>query len=451
MTISISNIRLGLLCTAWVAALVQVLCGTLSTNAETINFLNIAVVNLGVFAFAGFIILTLGRLRHDSIFILALLILVCWVLLDHLPDTSEWLEGGRYVLIFTALLPTMALVRATALLMPSVHRTQEALGQLPASAISGGFHLAANVFGGVINTGALALLSAAVPKNADNAHRKIAAEAALRGMVTAAAWSPFFIAFAIGQGFVGKHHSFTAIAIGAVTAITFAAVSLPLFNQAFSLVQFKMTLSCLKPILFRLSIVLGVVLLSAFAFNFTALSAVVVMMPILVAVQFIRYPAQIKPIIYDTATNMRTIADDILIISLAMLIGYFATRTGATTVVFNNLYDGVIPGWFALIATPLGMMLASVLCIHPVISSTVFLAVFSGGHSDVHPALLMQAHLIGWGAGTMSSVSSLSVIVGANLFRVRSRDLVLGANLFTAFFYALVGGVVLSIANTLLA
>ena len=49
---------------------------------------------------------------------------------------SGW--GGRYVLIFTALLPTMALVRATASLMPSVHRTQDALGQLPASATSGG-------------------------------------------------------------------------------------------------------------------------------------------------------------------------------------------------------------------------------------------------------------------------------------------------------------------------
>jgi hypothetical protein len=382
---------------------------------------------------------------------LVLLIFVCWALLDHFPDASEWAKGGRYVLIFTALLPTMALVRATASLMPSVHRTQESLAQLPASATSGGFHLAANIFGGVINTGALALLSAAVPKSANKARRRIAAEAALRGMVTAAAWSPFFIAFAIGQGFVGKQHSLTAISIGGVTAIMFAAVSLPFFNRSFSLAQLRLTLSCLKPILFRLSIVLGVVLFSAFLFDFTALSAIVVMMPILVMVQFIRYPAQIKPIIGDTATNMRTIADDILIISMAMLIGYFATRTGAFTTLFNSLYDGVIPGWFALISTPLGMMVASVFGVHPVISSTVFLAVFSGGHADVHPALLMQAHLIGWGAGTMSSVASLSVILGANLFRVRSRDLVLGVNLYTAFSYAIVGGTVLSFVNIMIA
>ena len=86
--------------------------------------------------------------------------------------------------------------------------------------------MAANVFGGVINTGALALLSAAVPKNATTRAARLPQEAAL------AAWYgggvvAFFIAFAIGQGFVGKQDSWTAIAIGGVTAILFAAVSLP--------------------------------------------------------------------------------------------------------------------------------------------------------------------------------------------------------------------------------
>ena len=108
MTISISNIRLSFLCIAWIAALVQVVSGTPSTNAQSINFSNIGVINLGVFAFVGFTILTVSRLRHDSILILALLIFVCWALLDHFPDRNEWLEGGRYVLIFAALLPTMA-------------------------------------------------------------------------------------------------------------------------------------------------------------------------------------------------------------------------------------------------------------------------------------------------------------------------------------------------------
>jgi len=440
LTPILGHIRLSLLSVAWVAALLQITTGTKY----------IEIVHLGVFAFIAFTVLTLSRLRRDSVLILLVLVVVGWALLDHFPNNDEWITGGRYVLIFAALLPTMALVRATASLMPSVHRTQDALAKLPASASAGGLHLAANIFGGIINTGALAILSAAIPKDADRQHRQLAAEAALRGMVTAAAWSPFFVAFAIGQSFVGKSNSWIAIGIGGITALLFAVISLPALNRSFSGAQLRIALTCLHPVLMRLLLVLGAVLTAAVMFDLTALSAVVVVMPVLVAVQFIRYPAQIKPIIGDTADSMKNIADDILIISMAMLIGYFATRTGAFTALVNSFYDGVIPGWFALVVTPLGMMLASVVGVHPVISSTAFLAVFSGGHADVHPALLMQAHLIGWGAGTMSSVASLSVITSASLFGVRSRDLVLGTNLWTALFYAMIGGAALCAVNIMI-
>jgi hypothetical protein len=436
----LSLLRIVLLSAAWVAALLQIV-----TGADYI-----ALVNVGAIAFAGFVVLTLTRLRRDTVLILLLLVVVGWALLDHFPTLDEWAAGGRYVIIFTALLPTMAMVRATASLMPSVHRTQDSLANLPASASAGGFHLAANIFGAVINTGSLAILSAALPKNASDQQRRLAAEAALRGMVTAAAWSPFFIAFAIGQGFVGETYAWIAIAMGSVTAILFALASFWLLDRTFSFGQLRLAIDCLKPVLLRLSIVLGAVLSSAILFDFTALSAVVVVMPLLVLLQFLRYPEQIRPIIADVTDSMKAIADDILIIGTAMLIGYFAMRTGAFTALVSSLYEGVIPGWFALIITPLAMMLLSVIGVHPVISSTALLAVFSGGHADVNPALLMQAHLIGWGAGTMSSIASLSVIMCASLYKLPSRQLALGPNLWAGFGYAGVGGCLLSLINMII-
>ena len=429
--------RLILLCSAWLAALTQVLFGPES----------IALVNMGVIGYAGFVVLTLSRLRRDTVLILLLLVLVGWFLLDHRPTPDEWWAAGRYVLIFTALLPTMALVRATASTMPSVRRTQQSLAQLPASASASGFHLAANIFGSVINTGSLALLSAAIPPDADAERRRLAAESALRGMVTAAAWSPFFVAFAIGQSFTDKANSWIGLGIGAITTILFALVSLPLLNKDFSVARLSSALRCMQPVSTRLIIILGTVLAVSLIFDFTALSAVVVVMPLLVAIQFFRHPGNITTILSETKNSMTATADDILIISMAMLIGYFATRTGAFSALIASFYDGVIPGYVAIILTPLGMMLASVVGVHPVISSTAMLAVFSGGHADAHPALLMQAHLIGWGAGTMSSVASLSVITCANLFKVPSHQLVLGPNLWTALTYALVGGITLSVVN----
>lgn len=430
--------RLILLSSAWLAALLQVMIGQSSH----------AFADIGVIAFAGFVLLTLSRLRRDTILILLLLALVGWFLLDHHPSIDELRAAGRYVLIFTALLPTMALVRATALTMPSVRLTQQALAQLPASASASGFHLAANVFGSVINTGSLAILSAAVPPDADAKRRRLAAESALRGMVTAAAWSPFFVAFAIGQSFTDNTNSWISLGIGLITTIIFALISLPMLNRTFSISKLSAAMRCLRPVTIRLLIVLGSVLAAALAFDFTALSAVVVAMPVLVAIQFLRYPQSVSTILVDTKNSMIATADDIMIISMAMLIGYFATRTDAFSALIDSFYDGLIPGYVAIILTPLGMMLASVFGVHPVISSTAMLAVFSGGHADAHPALLMQAHLIGWGAGTMSSVASLSVITCANLFKVPSRELVLGPNLWTALVYALVGGIILSLVNS---
>jgi len=431
------RLRVGLLSVAWVAALLQILTGD--------RF--VWLVHIGLLAFVAFVALTLTRLRRDTVVILLVLVVVAWALFDHFPTDDEWIAGGRYVLIFTALLPTMALVRATASLMPSVHRAQQALAGLPESASTGGFHIAANIFGAVINTGALAILSAALPDDASEPQRRRAAEAALRGMVTAAAWSPFFVAFAIGQSFVGETAAWVAIAMGAVTSAVFALVSFRIFDRSFSFGQLKLALACLKPVLLRLSIVLGAVLSSALIFDFTAISAVVVVMPVLVLVQFARYPRQITPIMTEVDRSMKAIADDIMIIGSAMLIGFFALRTGAFTALVSSFYAGVIPGWFALTITPLAMMLFSVIGVHPVISSTALMAVFSGGHAAVEPALLMQAHLIGWGAGTMASVASLSVIMSTSLYRVPSRQLAFGPNLWSGFAYALVGGAVLSFIN----
>ena len=53
----ISHVRLGLLCVAWVAALLQV-----TTGANLI-----VLVDLGVIAFIAFVILTLSRLDRKSV------------------------------------------------------------------------------------------------------------------------------------------------------------------------------------------------------------------------------------------------------------------------------------------------------------------------------------------------------------------------------------------------
>ncbi len=401
----------------------------------------------GAFAFGLFIILTITRLRWDSLVILAVLAAVTWLLVDTVPGPAEILAGGERVLIFAALLPTMALVRATAMTMPSVHETQQRLARLPTSAFSGGQQLAAHVFGGIINTGAFALLSAALPPDADAVRRRASAEAVIRGMVSSSAWSPFFIAFAIGQNFVAPAYAWMAIAIGTVSAFLFTLASLLGLNRDFAWNQLYLSLSCLRPVASRLLIVLLTVLGVALAFGLTALSAVVVVMPLLVAVQLVRHRDKAHIILRQTRDAMHSTADDLVVITAAMLVAFFATQDDSLAALVGSVHAGQIPGWVALTSTPVLMMLLSVVGIHPVITSTALLATFSGGGADVHPALLVQAHLIGWGAGTMSSIASLSVLTCAGLYRVPARRLVLGHNMASGFAYAAGGGGLLALAN----
>ena len=430
----IALLRLCLLNASWGAATLAVILGDISRP----------LTNIGVVAFALFVLMTLPQLRRDSLIILGMLGIISLFLFDGLPNKGALLQGGASVLIFAALLPTMALVRATATTMPSVQQTQRQLTQLPAKESAGGLQIAGHVFGGIINTGAFAMLSAALPRNSSQAQRQIAAEAAIRGMVSSAAWSPFFVAFAIGQNFVEPIYAWGAIGIGIATAILFSLVTLFGLNRQFTFRQLVASLLCLRPVAIRLSVVLIMVLGVALLFDLTALSAVVTAMPMLVLMQMARYPQKVKTILAETRSAMDQIGDDVVIITSAMFVAYFAMQSAAMQQFVNAVYPGDIPGWFALIATPVLMMVASVVGIHPVITSSALLTVFGGGGADVHPALLVQSHLIGWGAGTMSSVASLSVISCASLYRVPARRLALGPNLIVGFVYALLGGCLLS-------
>ena len=208
----------------WVCAVLAILFG-----AQSKTFLPI-----GVVAFVLFVLLTMARLRWDSLVILAVLTIVTWLLLDEMPTPADLFAGGEQVLIFAALLPTMALVRATAMTMPTVHATQDRLAALPLQSSAGGLQLAAHAFGGIINTGALALLSASLPDNATDDRRRRVAEAVIRGMVVSSAWSPFFVAFAIGQIFVAPIYAWMAIAIGVVSALLFTMATLVGLNNGFA-------------------------------------------------------------------------------------------------------------------------------------------------------------------------------------------------------------------------
>ena len=431
------GLRLWLLVTAWLSAVLMKFFG-FSVHGFTI---------FGVICFLLFAVMTLPRLRWDSLAILAGMIALAFLLLPRMPSVEALLGAIEYVLIFAALLPTMALVKATAMTMPSVHQSQTNLASLPSAASASGIQITGHVFGGIINTGTFAILSAVLPPDAPESDRRAAAEAAIRGMATSAAWSPFFVGFAVGQSFVEPHYAWMAIGFGVFVALLFMACSLPLINRDFSHRQVGMAIACLRPVASRLAFVFGCVIATALIFKLTALAAVVCTMPWLVALQMARKPATIPHIFQQTKIALANIADDLIVISAAMIVAFLVNRYNNIGEMMQLFYPDMLPGWVALIGTPVIVTLASVFGIHPVISTTGLLTIFSGGGADVHPALLVEAHLIAWGAGAMASIASLSVISTSGLFKVSTHKLAFGKNILIAFTYALSGGIVLTLLN----
>ena len=437
---NIDKIRLFLLCIAWSTAIINVIFGQSA----------LVLANAGVLSLLFFFVLTFSHLKKESITIIIILFVVAFFLLDQFPSFEDFLSAGRFTLVFAALLPTMTLVRSASLKVKSVKNSQDLLRNLPTSISTSGFQIASHFFGSVINTGTFSILSAALPENSDKNYRKTIAEACLRGMNTSATWSPFFVAFAVGQAFIDTTNSWIAMACGILVGILFNFVSLPVFANGSTLNKIKYSLACLSPVFPLLTLIMLSVLSVSVFFDFTALSAVVLVMPVLIVIYLLFNLKNFYEIYSNTKSWLLNSSDDITVICIAMLVGYLISRSNSINDYILLLESAFFPSWSLLALTPLIITVFSFMGIHPVITSTIALSLLTKTQTNIHPALLMQAHLVGWAAGTMSSVASLSVLTCSNLFQVESRKLAFGPNLLTAVIFSLSLGILLSFVNSLI-
>ena len=432
------NFRLSIFIISWVCAFLSI-----------INNQNI-IVDFGVICFGLFIFLNLFFLTFQSYFIIIILIILSIFLFNSLPSFNDLFEAGRFVLIFAGLIPTMNLVKSAALNVNSIKETQKLLSLLSSKNSSSGFQITGHLSGSIMNTGVFPMLAASMPSDSNLNYRKKVAEASIRGMASSVVWSPFFVAFAVGQVYIDNFNSWMGLAVGLFIGSLFSIVSVFLLNRSLNYNLFKASLNCLRPIFIYLFVIMSIIVVFALIFNLTALSAVILIMPILIVLYFLRTPIELKFIFTNTISSMRKNIDDIVIISLAMMIGFLITNAENNNLSFEIFNIQNIPDFLIFIIIPLTMCFFSVICIHPVISSTILLTIFSSNIFDINHALLMQAHLIGWCTGTLSSVASLTVITCSNLFNVPSLKIAFGENLFVVILFSIFGGGILGILNIII-
>ena len=172
----------------------------------------------------------------------------------------------------------------------------------------------------------------------------------------------------------------------------------------------------------------------------TALFAVVTTMPLLCLVQMCRRPQTAPQIVKTFWSLQKSSGDELVIISASMLIASLAAETSSLSLLMDGLFGHRPQVWLMVWVLPVLVWLASMVGVHPVISAAPMLAYFAPSLTVFDAVFVMQAHMIGWAAGTMTSFSSLSVVLVAELFKVPTATLSAGRNLFASGGLAVIGG-----------
>ena len=430
MMAMVSDVKVILFCLSWALAL-PVLLGQVTSDLWS---------HLALLCYGALLFVILLKVSFRMIAIISLLLMVGYAVLGQMPTIEQSRSAGLFVLIFAAIIPTQAIMRAVAMTMPSVDRTQKALGELPAANTASGLQLVSHFLGGVINTGTFALIAASQPLNAQEDRRLIAALAALRGMNSSTLWSPFFVSFAVAIAYLPPEAAWGAIGIGIITSFLFSYGSMKWFAPSGEGVNLRRSLVPLQPIISRFGVVFFCVLFVSFVTGLTALHAVVATIPLLVIVQFVRRPDTIRPVFHHFAAFLKQAGDELLIISLSMMIAGLAGQSPIIAGAFQSLFGEALPVFVMIWVLPVIVWLGSLAGVHPVISSTPLLALFGPGLTLAEAALMMQAHMMGWCAGTMTSISSLSVLTVAEQFRLSETRLAYSRNMVASGGLAIIGG-----------
>jgi len=258
----------------------------------------------------------------------------------------------------------MNLFKSAALKLNPIKETQKSLSLLSSKNSSSGFQITGHLSGSIMNTGVFPMLAASIPTSSNLDYRTKVAEASIRGMASSVVWSPFFVAFAVGQVYIDNFSSWMGLAVGLFIGSLFSLVSVFLLNRDLNYNLFKASLNCLKPIFLYLLVIMSIIVICALIFNLTALSAVILIMPILIVFYFLTNPIELKFIFANTIFTMRKNIDDIVIISLAMMIGFLITNSD-NNFSFNIFNIQNTPEFLIFIIIPLTMCFFSIICIHP--------------------------------------------------------------------------------------
>lgn len=359
------------------------------------------------------------------------------------------IDGFGRAAIFAPFLATVLLLRATAEERPEVAEARRLFGALDPGRRDSAVVIGTHLLGSVLQVGVFAVLAPILGPRSP--HRREVFLVAVRGMALVPLWSPFVVGMAVASQYLPQVPLWQVMALGLALTAASVAVSVAVFDRRGSLRDLAAALAALAPVVPPVAVAALIVVATTAATGLSTIESLVIGLPVpcLLALAAGR-PGAARRTLARTAGGLHGIGPEISILTLATALGAVFEAALPDTGLLAWL-AGMELAPAAVIATVvLAMNLSGLAGVHPIVSGTAILVVFTGVPTGVADLVLMQALLVGWGLATCISVGSLSIATGASLFGIAPTRLITARNIAFAFSASAVAIVALVALNRLL-
>lgn len=354
--------------------------------------------------------------------------------------------------IFPAFLATIVLLRATADQRPEIRTARRLFAGIDKDEQSGGIVVGSHLIGVILQVGVFAILAPILGRDASLAERRRVFLVAVRGMAMVPLWSPFVVGMAVATEYLPDVPLWQIMALGLALVALGMLLSVTVFDRSGGPGSIWRALKTLGPIVPPVAIAALLVIGMTTATDFTTLQSLVIVMPLPCLLAIALSPGgDIGVALRGTAQGLSRIGSEISILTLATTLG----MTFQTCLPDLGLLDGL----HALALSPtavifiviMAMNVLGLMGVHPIVTGTILLVLFTGIPTGVADLILLQALLIGWGLCTAMSVGSLSIAAGAAMFEISPTSAISLSNIVYVFVVSTIFGTILAALNGVLA
>ena len=375
---------------------------------------------------------------------------------------DQWaaiLLGLERAVLFPAFLATIVLLRTTADQRPEIGAARRLFAAIDQDERGGGITVGAFLLGSVLQVGVFAIFAPIVGRDASVEERKRVFMSAIRGMAVVPFWSPFIVATGVAAVYLPDVPIWQNMVVGLGIAILCILLAVTLFERGSGQsgrstagpATVWRALATLAPVVPPIAGAALVVVGASVTTNLTTLQALVIAMPIpcLLAVAAAK-GGEVRAALRATGTGIGRIGPESSMLVFAMTLGVVFEASLPAMGLLDWLKALALSPMAIIFVIIMSMNLAGLCGVHPIVSGTIALILFTGIPTGLADLVVMQAMLAGWGLCTAISIGSLSIATGAVMFDLSPEGLITRTNLTFVVVASIVIVAILSALNAFL-